>query len=116
MWLQRQGMRCEVFSIVLFPDAGVSGAKGRGMVTGKRIAEVSHFCSPSQAERARVRVDVAGADRNAGLVHMVPMDVGCAIPKTLADLPYVMVVVELGDRVCFLSRSTCVALTVAKCG
>ena len=44
---------------------------------------------------------MAGADRNAGLVHMVPMDVGCAIPKTLADLPYVMVVVELGDRVCF---------------
>ena len=86
------------------------------MVTGKRSAEVSHSFSPPQAERARVRVDVAGADRNAGLVHMVPMDVGCAIPKTLADLPYVMVVVELGDRVCFLSRSTCVALTVAECG
>ena len=109
-------MRCEVFSILLFSDAGVSGAKGRGMVNGKRSAEVSHSFSPPQAERARVRVDVTGPDRNAGLVHMVPMDVGCAIPKTLADLPYVMVVVELGDRVCFLSRSTCVAVTVAECG
>ena len=108
-------MRCEVFSSLVFPDAGVSGHKGRGMVIGKRSGEDALSFSPPQAERARVRVDVAGADRNAGLVHMVPMDVGCAIPKTLADLPYVMVVVELGDRVCFLSVSTCVAVAVAEC-
>ena len=35
-----------------------------------------------------------------GLMHLMPLMVGCVVPDPLLSLPFKMVVVELSDEVC----------------
>ena len=49
-------------------------------------------------ERSRVRVETAGK-RNAGLIHVLPLEVGCSVPYALQALKYTLANFELGDMV-----------------
>ena len=52
----------------------------------------------SQVERSQVRVETAGK-RNAGLIHVLPLEVGCSVPYALQALKYTLANFELGDTV-----------------
>ena len=45
--------------------------------------------------------------RSEGLIHMMPMDTGCAVPHPILLLEFSLIIVELNDKVCFSSTSTC---------
>ena len=51
-----------------------------------------------------MRVETAGK-RNAGLIHVMPLEVGCTVPYALQALKYTLAIFELGDTV-FLTHST----------
>ena len=53
----------------------------------------------SQYERSRFHADEM-RQRSAGLIHMMPLDIGCGVPDPILQLKFALVIVELDDRVC----------------
>ena len=97
---------------LLDPETAVCSHSAYGLAVPHRFsfflqrnccAFLISFVRPSpqeqyRPERSRFPSGLGGS-RNAGLIHMMPMDVGVSIPDTILALKFSMVVVELDDRV-----------------
>ena len=52
----------------------------------------------SQYERSRFSADEM-RQRSAGLIHMMPLDIGCDVPDPILQLKFSLAIVELDDKV-----------------